>query len=65
MSLIAQREYILFFSGTTVRGAYDVLVSMGIITYFIPYLYLFAAMFCLQKEKNGPEVIKDRRSRFL
>lgn len=31
-------------AGTTVRGAYDVLVSMGIITYFIPYLFLFAAL---------------------
>jgi len=36
--------------GTSVSGAYDVLVSMGIITYFIPYLYLFAAMFKLQRE---------------
>jgi glutamate:GABA antiporter len=31
-------------AGTTVRGAYDVLVSMSIITYFLPYLVLFAAM---------------------
>jgi hypothetical protein len=35
-----------------------VLVSMGIITYFIPYLYLFAAMFWLQREKAGSEVIR-------
>ena len=26
-------------AGTSVKGAYDVLVSMGVITYFIPYLY--------------------------
>jgi amino acid transporter len=45
-------------AGTSVKGAYDVLVSMGIITYFIPYLYLFAAMFWLQREKAGPEVIR-------
>lgn len=45
-------------AGTSVKGAYDVLVSMGIVTYFIPYLYLFAAMFWLQKEKAGPEVIR-------
>ena len=32
------------------KGAYDVLVSMGVITYFIPYLYLFAAMIKLQSE---------------
>jgi glutamate:GABA antiporter len=34
--------------GTSVKGAYDVLVSMSVITYFIPFLYLFAAMFKLQ-----------------
>jgi glutamate:GABA antiporter len=44
-------------AGTSVKGAYDVLVSMGIITYFIPYLYLFSAMFWLQKEKGGADVI--------
>ncbi|PYX44757.1 MAG: hypothetical protein DMG83_12260 [Acidobacteria bacterium] len=45
-------------AGTSVKGAYDVLVSMGVITYFIPYLYLFAAMFKLQSEIAGPDVIR-------
>jgi glutamate:GABA antiporter len=45
-------------AGTSVKGAYDVLVSMGIITYFIPYLYLFASMLKLQKIQAGPEVIR-------
>jgi amino acid transporter len=45
-------------AGTSVKGAYDVLVSMGIITYFIPYLYVFASMFKVQKEPAGPEVIR-------
>ena len=45
-------------AGTSVKGAYDVLVSMGVITYFIPYLYLFAAMVKLQREPAGPEVIR-------
>jgi len=45
-------------AGTSVKGAYDVMVSMGVITYFIPYLYLFAAMFKLQGEAAGPEVIR-------
>jgi glutamate:GABA antiporter len=45
-------------AGTSVKGAYDVLVSMGVITYFIPYLYLFAAMFKLQREPAGQEVIR-------
>ena len=30
--------------GTSVRGAYDFLVSMGVITYFVPYLMMFAAL---------------------
>jgi glutamate:GABA antiporter len=43
---------------TTVKGAYDVLVSLGIITYFLPYLFLFGAMFRLQREPTGPDVIR-------
>ncbi len=31
-------------AGTTVKGAYDVLVSMSVIAYFIPYLLMFAAL---------------------
>jgi amino acid transporter len=45
-------------AGTTVRGAYDVLVSMSIITYFVPFLFMFAAMIALQREPAGPEVIR-------
>jgi glutamate:GABA antiporter len=45
-------------AGTSVKGAYDVLVAMSVITYFIPYLYLFAAMLKLQKEPAGKEVIR-------
>jgi glutamate:GABA antiporter len=45
-------------AGTSVKGAYDVLVSMGVITYFIPYLFLFAAMVKLQREPAGPDVIR-------
>lgn len=44
-------------AGTSVRGAYDVLVSMGIITYFIPYAFLFGAMFRIQGGRAEPEVI--------
>ena len=36
-------------AGTTVRGAYDVLVSMAVITMFIPYLLLFAALIRLTR----------------
>jgi amino acid transporter len=43
-------------AGTTVRSAYDVLVAMGIISFFLPYLFLFAAMIKLQGRRVGPEV---------
>ena len=43
-------------AGTSVRGAYEVMVSMAIIAYFLPYLYLFAAMIRLQGRPAGPEV---------
>jgi amino acid transporter len=45
-------------AGTTVRGAYDVLVKMSIIAYFIPFLFLFAAMIRLQREPAGPDVVR-------
>ena len=43
-------------AGTSVRGAYDVLVSMGVICLFLPYLMLFAAMIRLQRESARPGV---------
>src|SRR6185436_19402717 len=43
-------------AGTNVRGAYDALVSMGIIGQFIPYLFMFAAIIKLQREPAGPAV---------
>ncbi len=43
-------------AGTSVRGAYDVLVSMSVIANFLPYLLLFAAMIRMQSLSAGPEV---------
>ena len=43
---------------TSVHGAYEALVSMGIIAYFIPFLFMFAAMVVVQREPAGPEVIR-------
>jgi amino acid transporter len=43
---------------TSVHGAYEALVSMGIIAYFIPFLFMFAAMIVLQREPAGPDVIR-------
>jgi amino acid transporter len=45
-------------AGATVKGAYDVLVSMAVIATFLPYLALFAAMVRLQAEPTGPGVIR-------
>jgi amino acid transporter len=45
-------------AGTSVRGAYDALVSMGIISYFIPFLFMFASIVKLQREPAGPEVFR-------
>jgi amino acid transporter len=45
-------------AGTSVKGAYDFLVGMGIISYFLPFLYMFCAVIRLQKEAAGPEVIR-------
>lgn len=45
-------------AGTSVRGAYDVLVSMSVITYFVPFLFMFAALIRVQGEPAGPEVMR-------
>ena len=63
VALLVQAAIALVFvfigqAGTSVRGAYDALVSMGIIAYFIPFLFMFAAMIKLQSEPAGPEVIR-------
>jgi amino acid transporter len=43
-------------AGTTVRGAYDVLVSMAVLTTFLPFLFVFGAMIRLQSRPVGLEV---------
>jgi amino acid transporter len=45
-------------AGTSVKGAYEVLVSMGIIAYFIPFLYMFLANIALQIREARPGVIR-------
>lgn len=44
--------------GTGVQGAYDVMVSVSVIAYFIPYLFMFAAMIRVQQMPAGPEVMR-------
>ncbi len=63
VALLVQAAIALLFvflgqAGTSVRGAYDALVSMGIIAYFIPFLYMFAAMIVLQREPAAAGVIR-------
>ncbi len=48
-------------AGTSVRGAYDALVSMTIIWYFIPFLFLFSAAIKLRGELKPPRVPRPRR----
>jgi amino acid transporter len=45
-------------AGTGVKGAYDALVAMTAIAYFIPILGLFAAHLALQREPVGPGVLR-------
>ena len=45
-------------AGTTVRGAYEALISMSIITNFIPFVFMFAAMIKLQDEPAAPSVLR-------
>lgn len=45
-------------AGSSVRGAYDMLVAMGVITYFIPYLFLFASAVRLQKQPMPEEAFR-------
>jgi amino acid transporter len=44
-------------AGSTVHGAYQVLVTMTIITNVVPYLFMFAAMIRLQREPTEPGVV--------
>ncbi|MGH9366355.1 MAG: APC family permease [Thermoanaerobaculia bacterium] len=41
-------------AGTTVRGAYDVLISMTVIATFIPFLFIFAAAARLLRGPEAP-----------
>jgi amino acid transporter len=57
-AVVAALFILLGQAGTTVKGAYDVLVSMSIISYFIPYLFMFASLVRLQGEPASPDVIR-------
>jgi glutamate:GABA antiporter len=45
-------------AGSSVQSAYDLLVSMSIITYFIPFVFLFLTMIRLQREPVPPGITR-------
>jgi amino acid transporter len=45
-------------AGTSVKGAYDLLVAMSLIAYFIPYLLVFASMIRLQSRPAAPGALR-------
>ena len=55
-AIIAGGIAVLGQAGTTVRNAYDILVSLGVISFFIPYAIMYAAMIRSQWMPAGPEV---------
>ncbi len=45
-------------AGETPKQAYEILVSLGVVAFFLPYITMFAAMIRLQREPAGPEVVR-------
>jgi amino acid transporter len=45
-------------AGVSVKSAYDFLLSMGVITYFVPYFVMFAALIRLQREPLPPDALR-------
>ncbi len=45
-------------AGTSVKAAYEFLVSVGVLSYFLPFLFLFTAMIRVQSQPAGPEVMR-------
>lgn len=44
--------------GTNIEGAYNIMVSVSVIAYFIPYLFMFSAMIQVQRFPAGPGVMR-------
>jgi len=45
-------------AGSSIRGAYQVLISTTVIATFLPYLFMFAALIRLQREPADPGVVR-------
>ena len=49
---------IISLAGERAEQAYRVLVNLGVIIFFIPYLYMFASLIALQKKPAAADVIR-------
>jgi glutamate:GABA antiporter len=58
MAIFAGVCVLLGQAGTTVKGAYDILVSMTVISVLIPFLFLYGSAIRLQREPAGPGVVR-------
>ena len=45
-------------AGTSVGGAYEILVAITVVITMVPFLFLFASMIRLQRESVSPDVIR-------
>jgi len=57
-SVIAAIFIFLGQSGTTVRGAYDVLVSTTVLVTMVPFLFVFGSAIKLYAEPSRPDMVK-------
>jgi amino acid transporter len=57
-ALIATVFIFLGQAGTSVKGAYEFLVSVGVLSYFLPFVFLFGSMIRIQQEPAGPGVMR-------
>lgn len=63
VALIAQALCTVLFvvmgqAGSSIRGAYQILVSTTVIATFLPYLFMFTALIRLQREPTEPGVVR-------
>ena len=45
-------------AGSSIRGAYQILIDTTVIATFLPYLFMFTALIRLQDETAGPDVVR-------
>ena len=57
-AVLATGFMVLGQAGATVAGAYQILISMSIISYFMPYLFTFVAVLRVQRVVAGPGTIR-------